>query len=62
MIIFFRQVKNKIKEAIAKNFDLKADALYLTSPTFFSEMTDRPPKTVHDEYWHPHVDKVNCSI
>ena len=25
-------------------------------------MTDRPPKTVHDEYWHPHVDKVNCNI
>ena len=32
--------------------------LYLTHPTFFSELTAVPPTTLHDEYWHEHVDKV----
>jgi hypothetical protein len=32
--------------------------LYLTHPTFFSELTAVPPATLHDEYWHEHVDKV----
>jgi hypothetical protein len=33
--------------------------LYLAHPTFFSELTAVPPATLHDEYWHEHVDKVN---
>ena len=53
-----RRAKNKVKKAIESEFHLKPDAIHLTSPTFFSEMTDEPAKTVHDEYWHPHVDKV----
>lgn len=31
--------------------------LHLTAPTFFSRISgDKPPRTAHDEYWHPHVD------
>ena len=43
---------------IASTFGVQPEAIFLTSPTFFSEMTSNPAKTVHDEYWHPHVDKV----
>lgn len=54
----YREAKDKVKQAIIKHFNLQPEAIYLTSPTFFSQMTSRPAKTVHDEYWHPHVDKV----
>ncbi|KAI0212093.1 2-oxoglutarate and iron-dependent oxygenase domain-containing protein 3 [Lamellibrachia satsuma] len=53
----YRQVKNKIHGAIAREFGIPVDKLYLTSPTFFSKMTPRPAQTIHDEYWHVHVDK-----
>ena len=33
------------------------NSLFLTHPTFFSRITNETAKTVHDEYWHPHVDK-----
>lgn len=57
-MVIFSDAKEKIRRVIAENFGLKPDAIHLTSPTFFSRMTDNPAKTVHDEYWHPHVDKV----
>ncbi|GLV40807.1 hypothetical protein CBL_13690 [Carabus blaptoides fortunei] len=53
----YKVVKTKIQHAIAHNFGLDVDSLYLTHPTFFSQLTNLEPKTVHDEYWHPHVDK-----
>lgn len=52
-------VKNKIQDAVADHFGIKANFLHLTHPTFFSKLTSTPPKTLHDEYWHKHVDKVN---
>lgn len=56
-----RKVKDLIKEAIAEEFEIPKQKLFLTKPTFFSRMNMTPPKTVHDEYWHPHVDKVRLS-
>ncbi|KAK2151407.1 hypothetical protein LSH36_364g02050 [Paralvinella palmiformis] len=53
----FRTVKDKIHTAIAGAFGISKDSLYLTSPTFFSRMTSKPARTIHDEYWHIHVDK-----
>lgn len=53
----YTSVKNKIRNAIAKHFEIPVSSLFLTKPTFFSKMIDRPPKTMHDEYWHPHIDK-----
>ncbi|XP_042864030.1 2-oxoglutarate and iron-dependent oxygenase domain-containing protein 3-like [Penaeus japonicus] len=50
-------VKNKIHKAIVEHFGIEKNKLYLTHPTFFSRITPAPPQTVHDEYWHPHVDK-----
>lgn len=64
----FQAVKEKIKYTIAHHFGVQPDKIYLTHPTFFSEITSKPAVTVHDEYWHPHVDKValafffNCFI
>ncbi|XP_066942858.1 2-oxoglutarate and iron-dependent oxygenase domain-containing protein 3-like isoform X1 [Macrobrachium rosenbergii] len=53
----YSHVKNKIHGAIADHFGINKDKLYLTHPTFFSRIISAPPQTVHDEYWHPHVDK-----
>ncbi|XP_019614887.1 PREDICTED: 2-oxoglutarate and iron-dependent oxygenase domain-containing protein 3-like [Branchiostoma belcheri] len=53
----YRKVKNRIRSAIAAEFGIEQDRLHLTHPTFFSRMTTKPAKTVHDEYWHPHIDK-----
>lgn len=54
----YKRVKDKIQNAIAQEFGLRRSKLYLTKPTFFSKITSKPAKTEHDEYWHPHVDKV----
>ncbi|KAK6187406.1 hypothetical protein SNE40_005443 [Patella caerulea] len=53
----YRKVKNQIHYAIARQFNIPQDKLYLTKPTFFSRMNMKEPSTIHDEYWHAHVDK-----
>lgn len=53
----YKNVKNKIRETIAIHFGISSKHLYLTHPTFFSRITSESAKTVHDEYWHKHVDK-----
>lgn len=58
----YQLVRAKIQAAIAESFGLNFDSLYLTHPTFFSRLTNAHAKTIHDEYWHPHVDKVSLSI
>jgi len=55
--VIYNRVKNAIHAAIAKEFGINQDSLYLTKPTFFSKMTMKQAKTIHDEYWHVHVDK-----
>ena len=54
----YKEMKSKIHETIAEEFDIPKSKLYLTNPTFFSRMDSRPAKTKHDEYWHPHIDKI----
>ena len=54
----YRSVKQKIHSAVAQKFGIDPSVLYLTKPTFFSRMTAKPAITLHDEYWHPHIDKV----
>lgn len=53
----YRSVKDKVKQAVAEHFNLDNSRLYLSHPTFFSELTAVPAVTEHDEYWHPHIDK-----
>lgn len=52
-------VKEKIKHAISHYFGVLPSKIYLTHPTFFSEINPKNAVTIHDEYWHPHVDKVS---
>lgn len=52
------RVKNKVHSAIANAFQVDKDKLFLTKPTFFSRITTKVASTLHDEYWHPHVDKT----
>ncbi|XP_039572139.1 2-oxoglutarate and iron-dependent oxygenase domain-containing protein 3 [Passer montanus] len=54
----YRDVRQRIQQRIAQVFGISSSALYLTKPTFFSRMNSTAAKTTHDEYWHPHVDKV----
>ncbi|KAM8947031.1 2-oxoglutarate and iron-dependent oxygenase domain-containing protein 3 [Pelodytes ibericus] len=54
----YREVRLRIQEEIARTFNINASSLYLTKPTFFSRMNSSEAKTTHDEYWHPHIDKV----
>ncbi|KAJ9595057.1 hypothetical protein L9F63_013654 [Diploptera punctata] len=54
---FYKVVKTKIQHAVAHHFGIQPNSLYLTHPTFFSRLTAAPALTIHDEYWHPHVDK-----
>lgn len=54
----YRDVRGRIQAAIAETFGLDLRLLYLTKPTFFSRINNTEAKTQHDEYWHPHIDKV----
>ncbi|ESO87050.1 hypothetical protein LOTGIDRAFT_106996 [Lottia gigantea] len=53
----YRKVKNSIHEAITREFKIPKNKLFLTKPTFFSRMNMTEAKSIHDEYWHGHVDK-----
>jgi len=53
----YRRVKERVKAAVVEHFGLQPDSLFLSHPTFFSRITADPAKTIHDEYWHVHVDK-----
>ncbi|XP_030317520.1 2-oxoglutarate and iron-dependent oxygenase domain-containing protein 3 [Calypte anna] len=54
----YRDVRKRIQQKIAQAFGISSAAMYLTKPTFFSRINNTEAKTTHDEYWHPHVDKV----
>lgn len=54
----YRDVRGRIQEVIAQTFGLDPTLMYLTKPTFFSRINSTAAKTQHDEYWHPHIDKV----
>ncbi|XP_022599172.1 2-oxoglutarate and iron-dependent oxygenase domain-containing protein 3 [Seriola dumerili] len=54
----YRDVRERIQTVIAETFDLDQTLMYLTKPTFFSRINSTAAKTQHDEYWHPHIDKV----
>lgn len=52
-------MRRKVQLAIAQAFGISASALHLTKPTFFSRINSTGARTVHDEYWHAHVDKAS---
>lgn len=50
-------MQDKIIQQIESKFGVKD--VYLTKPVFFSKITNVSALTVHDEYWHSHIDKVS---
>ncbi|NWT04939.1 OGFD3 protein, partial [Mionectes macconnelli] len=58
LCVLCRDVRQRIQQRIAQVFGISSSSMYLTKPTFFSRMNSTEAKTTHDEYWHPHVDKV----
>ncbi|XP_069012267.1 2-oxoglutarate and iron-dependent oxygenase domain-containing protein 3 [Embiotoca jacksoni] len=54
----YSDVRGRIQAVIAETFGLDQTLMYLTKPTFFSRINSTTAKTQHDEYWHPHIDKV----
>ncbi|XP_069786420.1 uncharacterized protein [Narcine bancroftii] len=54
----YSDVRWRIQKVIAETFGIDSTRLHLTKPTFFSRMNNTEAKTLHDEYWHPHIDKV----
>ncbi|XP_075759661.1 2-oxoglutarate and iron-dependent oxygenase domain-containing protein 3 isoform X5 [Pelodiscus sinensis] len=51
-------VRQRIQQTISQAFGISSSSMYLTKPTFFSRINSTEAKTTHDEYWHPHIDKV----
>lgn len=58
VFIYLQIIRRKIAKAISDKFSIDVNAIYLTHPTFISRIDNTTAKTVHDEYWHPHIDKV----
>ncbi|KAM6469858.1 2-oxoglutarate and iron-dependent oxygenase domain-containing protein 3 isoform 2-T2 [Liasis olivaceus] len=54
----YRDVRQRIQQKVALAFGISSSSMYLTKPTFFSRINNSEAKTTHDEYWHPHIDKV----
>ncbi|XP_078257139.1 2-oxoglutarate and iron-dependent oxygenase domain-containing protein 3 [Rhinoraja longicauda] len=54
----YSDVRWRIQKEIAEAFGINSTRLHLTKPTFFSSMNNTEARTMHDEYWHPHIDKV----
>ena len=56
--VSYSDVRQRIQQKIAQAFGISSSSMYLTKPTFFSRINSTEAKTTHDEYWHPHIDKV----
>jgi len=59
---FYRDVINKLKNTLEDTFDI--ENLHFTAPTFITRLDGRnnwEPNEIHDEYWHPHVDRQNTA-
>eukprot|EP00062_Callorhinchus_milii_P004469 gi/632942882/ref/XP_007886667.1/ PREDICTED: 2-oxoglutarate and iron-dependent oxygenase domain-containing protein 3 [Callorhinchus milii] len=54
----YSELRWRIQQRVADTFGIDPNVLHLTKPTFFSRMNSTEAKTMHDEYWHPHIDKV----
>jgi hypothetical protein len=53
----YTRVVDKIRDMVSFHFKVPPKHLYRTHPSFFSRMTSQDPASIHDEYWHVHVDK-----
>eukprot|EP00811_Abedinium_folium_P034927 NODE_7766_length_1552_cov_4.470175.p1 GENE.NODE_7766_length_1552_cov_4.470175~~NODE_7766_length_1552_cov_4.470175.p1 ORF type:complete len:345 (+),score=88.80 NODE_7766_length_1552_cov_4.470175:111-1145(+) len=57
-LVTYRNVTTRLKSIVMETFGL--ETLFFTVPTFITREAASEvwkPTTMHDEYWHPHVDK-----
>lgn len=53
----YARVVARIRDLAERTFGVGSGGLFLTAPTFFSRISAAlPPITMHDEYWHTHID------
>lgn len=62
-LLIYKQTVERIAELVRKevvNIQDKENknSVYLTTPSFFSRINSSVPLTTHDEYFHPHNDKL----
>eukprot|EP01031_Cornospumella_fuschlensis_P036133 gene36133-43820_t len=60
--LHYGNIIRRLKDTVMEAFNL--ETLYFTAPTFITRIDmDTPwnPKEIHDEYWHPHVDRNNTA-
>lgn len=58
----YKSAMDRVRKAVAREFGL--ERLWFTAPTFITRSVGTEswaPKEIHDEYWHPHVDKQNTA-
>lgn len=56
----YKDVTSRLKRVVEQTFGVTE--LFFTAPTFITREVGSSkwqPTTMHDEYWHPHVDKNN---
>lgn len=53
----FGAVKDKLAHSISFHFGVSPEQLHLTSPVFFTRITNAKAVTLNDQYYHAHVDK-----
>ena len=56
----YGSIIKRLKSLVSETFGL--EHLYFTAPTFITRLDHRnpwEPTEIHDEYWHPHVDREN---
>jgi hypothetical protein len=56
-IALYRRITQRVLDRVRSEFGLSR--LWLTSPNFFSRIQgDKKARTMNDEYWHNHIDKL----
>jgi hypothetical protein len=58
----YRSLVERARAAVAAHFGVEDGALFFTAPTFVTRIrgsADYRPAEVHDEYFWPHVDRLN---
>eukprot|EP00501_MAST-03F_sp_TOSAG23-6_P002144 GSMAST32.ASY1.ANO1.2242.1 assembled CDS len=59
----YKNIIERIRRKIMEEFNLST--LHFTAPTFVTRTVGNStwsPRSIHDEYWHPHIDKNNTEF
>jgi len=54
----YTDIVRRVKQHLVGHFGIDNASLYVSSPSFFSRITDGVPANKNDEYWHVHNDRL----